>query len=291
MLSSAERMKYCGREFTGLELAQIRRIAEVPSRTRCAISVRVCEALNWRKPDGGLKQMSCRVALLRMQTDGLLRLPPPRNGNSNGRQFLRRTPAAEPQPPFNEPAGQLHDLQLKLVAPGPESLLWNEYIQRYHYLRHRTLPGAQLRYFAQTQGEIVALLGFGAAAWKTSPRDLFIGWTPAQRQCHLHLVVNNARFLILPWVCSRHLASKLLGMAARRLPQDWQHRYGYRPVLLETFVDNARFAGTCYKAANWLCVGATQGRGKLDTAHARSLPPKSVWIYPLTPRFRQFLAR
>ena len=286
-----ERLKYCGREFTGLELDQIRRIAEEPGRTRCAISVRVCEALNWRKPDGGLKQMSCRVALLRMQADGLLRLPPPRNGNANGRQFQRRTPAAEPQPPFNEPAGQLHDLQLKLVPAGPESLLWNEYVHRYHYLGHRTLPGAQLRYFAQTQGKIVALLGFGAAAWKTSPRDLFIGWTPSERQCHLHLVVNNARFLILPWVCSRHLASKLLGMAVRRLPQDWQHRYGYRPVLLETFVDNARFAGTCYKAANWLCVGNTQGRGKLDTVHARAVPVKSVWVYPLSPRFRQQLGQ
>lgn len=284
--------RYCGREFSDADIACIRRITEEePSRTRRAISLLVCEALSWRKPDGGWKQMSCRVALLRMQADGLLRLPTPRHGGSNGRRYLRRTLGAEPQPPICEPAGQLHDLQLKLVSAGPESLLWNEYVERYHYLGYHKLPGAQLRYFAQTQGKRVALLGFGAAAWKTSPRDVFIGWTPARRERRLHLVVNNARFLILPWVSSRHLASKLLGMAARRLPDDWQHRYGYRPVLLETFVEKRRFAGTCYKAANWLCVGDTQGRGKLDTAHARTLPLKSVWVYPLSPHFRQLLAQ
>lgn len=284
--------RYCGREFSDADIACIRRITEEePSRTRRAISLLVCEALSWRKPDGGWKQMSCRVALLRMQADGLLRLPTPRHGGSNGRRYLRRTLDAEPQPPICEPAGELHDLQLKLVKAGPESLLWNEYVERYHYLGYQKLPGAQLRYFAQTRGKSVALLGFGAAAWKTSPRDVFIGWTPEQRQRRLHLVVNNARFLILPWVSSRHLASKLLGMAARRLPDDWQHRYGYRPVLLETFVEKRRFAGTCYKAANWLCVGDTQGRGKLDTAHARTLPLKSVWVYPLSPRFRQLLAQ
>jgi len=289
---TASSRKYCGRVFSDADIACIRRIAqEEPSRTRRAISLLVCEALSWRKPDGGLKQMSCRVALLRMQADGLLRLPPPRHGDSNGRRYLRRTLGAEPQPPIREPAGQLHDLQLKLVSAEPESLLWNEYVERYHYLGYQKLPGAQLRYFAQTQGKMVALLGFGAAAWKTSPRDLFIGWTPAQRERRLHLVVNNARFLILPWVSSRHLASKLLGMVARRLPLDWQHRYGYRPVLLETFVEKRRFAGTCYKAANWICVGHTQGRGKLDTAHAQPLPPKSVWVYPLAPSFRQLLAQ
>lgn len=283
--------KYCGRDFAEADIASIRRIIqEEPSRTRRAISLLVCEALSWRKPDGGWKQMSCRVALLRMQADGLLRLPPPRQGNSNGRRYLRRTLGAEPQPPICETAGQLPDLQLKLVSAKPESLLWNEYVERYHYLGYQKLPGAQLRYFAQTQGKTVALLGFGAAAWKTSPRDVFIGWTPAQRERRLHLVVNNARFLILPWVSSRHLASKLLGMAARLLPHDWQHRYGYRPVLLETFVEKPRFEGTCYKAANWICVGTTQGRGKLDPTHARPLPLKSVWVYPLAPRFRQLLA-
>ena len=183
---------------------------------------------------------------------------------------MRRTLGPGPQRPICEPAGQLYDLQLTLVSARPESLVWNEYVERYHYLGYQDLPGAQLRFFAQTQRKVVALLGFGAAAWKTSPRDVFIGWTPVQRDRRLHLVVNNARFLILRWVSSRHLASKLLGMAARLLPHDWQNRSAYRPVLLESFVEKQRFADTCYKAANWICVGTAQRRGKLDPTHART---------------------
>ncbi len=283
-------MRYCGREFLDVELTEIRRlIAEDPNRTRWAISQRVCETLGWRKPDGGLKEMSCRVALLRMQEDGLVRLPPPRRNNGNGKRSLRRTPEAEPQQPFFTPASALRDLRLELVKTKPDSLLWNEYVDRYHYLGYTPLPGAQLRYVARVDDRVLALLGFGAAAWKTAPRDAVIGWTPLQREQRLHLVVNNARFLILPWVTSQHLASKLLGLAARRLPGDWHARYGYRPVLLETFVEKARFSGTCYRAANWLYLGDTQGRGKLDCHRLHALPRKSVWAFPLTPRFRRLL--
>jgi len=283
-------MKYCGREFTDAELAGIRRLLdEDPKRTRWALSRLVCETLGWRKPDGGLKDMSCRVAMLRLQHDGLLLLPPPRRKNGNGKRYVRRTPQAEPQPPFCTPAGELRDLRLDLVADKRDSLLWNEYVDRYHYLGYQPLPGAQLRYFARAEGRILALLGFGAAAWKTAPRDDFIDWTREERESRLHLVVNNARFLILPWVASKHLASKLLGLAARRLPADWHVCYGYRPVLLETFVEKQRFSGTCYKAANWLCLGDTQGRGKLDRDRLHALPIKSVWVFPLSPRFRATL--
>jgi len=283
-------MKYCGREFTDTELAGIRRLlVEDPKTTRWALSRLLCETLGWRKPDGGLKDMSCRVALLRMQEHGLLLLPPPCRKNGNGKRHVRRTPHAEPQPLICTPVGDLRDLRLEIVAGKRDSLLWNEYVDRYHYLGYQPLPGAQMRYFARAEGRILALLGFGAAAWKTAPRDDFIGWNRVQRESRLHLIVNNARFLILPWVASKHLASKLLGLAARRLPADWLSRYGYRPVLLETFVDKRRFSGTCYKAANWLRLGDTQGRGKLDTAHAHALPVKSVWVLPLTPRFRDAL--
>ncbi len=283
-------MRYCGREFLDAELAEIRRtIAEDPNRTRWAISQRVCETLGWRKPDGGLKEMSCRVALLRMQEDGLVRLPPPRGRNGNGTRSRRRTRQAEPQQPFLTPARARRNLRLDLVKTKPDSLLWNEYVDRYHYLGYTPLPGAQLRDVARVDDRVLALLGFGAAAWKTAPRDAFIGWTPLQREQRLHLVVNNARFLILPWVTSTHLASKLLGLAARRLPGDWHARYGYRPVLLETFVEKERFSGTCYRAANWLYLGDTQGRGKLDRHRLHALPRKSVWAFPLTPRFRRLL--
>jgi hypothetical protein len=124
-----------------------------------------------------------------------------------------------------------------------------------------------------------------------SPRPDFIGWTHAQRQKNLHLIVNNARFLILPWVCSENLASKILGLAARQLPQDWQHRYGFRPLLLETFVEKDRFTGTCYREANWIHVGKTQGRGKLGPSGKQSVPIKDVWLYPLGKTFKYGMVR
>ncbi len=283
-------MRYCGREFSDDELACIRRLAAEPGTNRRVISRRVCEEFGWRKPDGGLKEMSCRVVLLRMQADGLVRLPAPLHRSSNAARSTPRTPQAEPQAPLFTAAGELRQLRLELVESKRDSLLWNEYVDRYHYLGYQPLPGAQLRYVARAEGSLLALFGFGAAAWKTAPRDDFIGWTRAQHEARLHLVANNARFLILPWVRSRHLASKLLGLAARRLPGDWHARYGYRPVLLETFVEKECFSGTCYRAANWLYLGDTKGRGKLDTAHAHAVPVKSVWVLPLAPRFRELLA-
>jgi len=183
----------------------------------------------------------------------------------------------------------LSQLTLQPILNKPDSLLWNAFIERHHYLGHRLLSGAQLRYFVRAAGQIVALLSFGASAWKTRPRDEFIGWTKEQRQRNLHLVVNNARFLILPWIQCRNLASRVLALMARRLPEDWHARYRYRPVLIETFVQKPRFAGTCYKAANWHYVGDTKGRGKLDVLHLKSQPIKSIWVYPLAKDFRRQL--
>lgn len=160
------------------------------------------------------------------------------------------------------------------------SRLWNEYIDRYHYLGYKPLPGAQLRYFVYAGERLVALLGFGAAAWTTAARDNYIGWTNELRLERLHLVVNNARFLILPWVKVAHLGSKILSLAAKRIATDWYTRYHYRPLLLETFVDTTRFKGTCYRAANWQYLGETTGRGKKGGNKA-ALPVKSVWVYPL----------
>lgn len=152
--------------------------------------------------------MSCRVAMIRMHKDGLIQLPPPRSKNGNGKRRTRRcTPQADPPlSEFQTPAKDIKYLQLELVTDAVQSLLWNEFIDRYHYLGYTPLPGAQLRYFAKSQNTVLALFGFGASAWMTAPRDKFIGWNHLQRQRNLHLVVNNARFLILPWVHSTHLA-------------------------------------------------------------------------------------
>jgi hypothetical protein len=249
-----QRVRYCGRDFPNAELQRIKRlITDNPESRRAALSRLVCDMLDWRRPDGRMKDMSCRVAMLRMQDDGLIQLPAPRNGNNNGKRYLRSSPGAEPEPvPFIAPVESLTDLCLQQVTDRKESHLWNEYMDRYHYLGYQPLPGAQIRYFVRDANRILALLGFGAAAWKTAPRDCFIGWTREQRKLKLHLVINNARFLILPWIRSRNLASKILGMATSRIAYDWQQRYGYRPVMAETFVEIPRFHGTCYKAANWI---------------------------------------
>lgn len=284
-------MRYCGREFSATDISSIRDlIAQYPTATRARLSRLVCEQLDWRRGDGRLKDMSCRVAMLRMQDDALLQLPPPRNGNNNGKPYLRRTLQAEPGSLLEAASPRdLGELHVQLVTDRHDSHLHNEYLERYHYLGYQPLPGAQLRYFVRAQGRIVALLGFGAAAWKTQPRDRFIGWTAEQRKARLHLVANNARFLILPWVRCKNLASCVLAMVARRIAQDWQLQYGYSPVLLETFVEISRFRGTCYRAANWSLVGETTGRGKLDVHHRASIPKKAVWLYPLLKDFRKIL--
>jgi hypothetical protein len=285
-------MRYCGRDFSLQEVAEIRGVIEKePDLTRYVISQRVCQLLGWYKPDGGLKEMSCRVALLRMQADGLIHLPAPRHRHGNRKRYAHRTTQALEQPRFSVPAGALSDVHLELVESRSQSQLWNEYIDRYHYLGYRRLPGAQLRYFAYAKDRCLALFGFGAAAWKVAPRDTFIGWTDEERQRNLHRIVNNHRFLLLPWIFSKNLASKLLGLVTRRLAEDWLDRYGYRPVLLETFVEKRRFRATSYKAANWQYLGDTQGRGKLDTHHRRALPHKTVWVFPLASDFRNALTQ
>lgn len=282
-------MRYCGRPFTIEELELIRAlVGAAPPLNRAQLSREVCDRLGWRRPDGRLKEMSCRVALLRMQTDGLITLPAPRNA---------KPPPYLPRPeieqavlePSNVSAVDLTRIGIDTVGHKRESLLWNAYIQRHHYLGHQPMPGAQLRYFVRAAGEVIALLSFGASAWKTRPRDEFVGWTREQRERNLHLIINNARFLILRWIRYRNLASRVLGLISRRLADDWHARYAYRPVLLETFVEKPRFAGTRYKAANWLYLGDTQGRGKIDRLHRNAEPVKSIWVYPLARDFRRRL--
>lgn len=283
--------RYCGRDFTQQELEQIRElITEDAGRTRAELSRLTCQKLNWFKPDGGLKDMSCRVAMLRMAEDGLITLPPPRRKPSP-RQKICFTQQTDPQTEIIQPIHNLEPIQLCPVITREHSRLWNEFIHRYHYLGHKPLPGAQLRYFVTIDQQIVAALGFGAAAWQTAPRDQFIGWNHEQRQKNLPLIVNNARFLIMPWVKSKNLASTILSVIARRLPSQWEERYGIRPVLLETFVDSERFIGTCYNAANWSYVGKTKGRGKLGPAGKQSVPIKDIWLYPLCRQFRWHLTR
>jgi len=206
-------MQIGSRQFTPSEISWIQdQVDKNPGLSRAALSRQFCQHVDWRKPDSGLKEMSCRVAMLRMDRQGLIRLPPPQRAPVSA--SIKRTPQGEPGNAIHIKAGQA-DLSLEPVS-GKTAALYNELIDRYHYLGHRRMGGAQMRFFVFAKDQPVALLGFSAAAWKIAPRDAFIGWTDEQRKSRLHQVVDNSRFLLLPWVQSRNLASRILSLATRR---------------------------------------------------------------------------
>jgi hypothetical protein len=284
-------MKYCGRKFSMSEIGSIQELLDSePALSRYRLSIKVCEILNWRSSGGRLKGMSCRVAMLRMEADGLFSLPPPKKAKPPAYKKDEEIERLVSKPD-KIPVPNLNELSVEPVTKGRDSLLWNAYIEQHHYLGHKLIPGAQLRYTIRSGDHVVALISFGASAWKTKPRDDYIGWNSSQREKNLHLVINNSRFLILPWIKCRNLASKTLAMVKNRIQNDWYMRYTYYPLLLETFVEDRKFSGTCYKAANWRCVGKTQGRGKLDKYHKKSTPVKSIWVQPLQRNFRQCLCK
>jgi len=283
-------LRYCGREFTTEELALIAELAaSLP--TRRAIADALCDALSWRRPDGRRKDMSARVALLRMERDGLLLLPPPRNANGNGK-ISRYQASPQQQLPLAIPSSleALGEVELVVVQTKDASRRWRELVSSYHYLGYTPFCGAQLRYLIESPSGTLGALGFAASAWSCAPRDAHIGWDAETRKARLHLVVGNARFLILPKVRVANLASHVLSRVARRLRADWQAAYGYAPVLAETFVEAGRFTGASYKAANWIYVGKTKGRGKLDRTNSHALPVKDIYLYPLQRNYRQVLA-
>lgn len=282
---------YSGKIWSNEDIDRIRHLIAVnPSAHRAQLARLVCSEFGWNSPNGLPKLMRCRVIMIRMHEHGLIQLP------ESKMKAVRRRPcrqfssaASDPQPQAHWAISEVPDLRVELVTPGATLALWNEYISRYHYLGYKTMPGAQLRYLIYGRGQVLGAMGFSAAAWKVAPRDKFIGWTPERRVANLHLIVNQTRFLILPWVHCKNLATRTLSLVARRIGDDWQKRYGYRPVLMETFVDDARFRGTCYKAGNWQHVGLTQGRTKFDRHHVGGHPVKSIWLMPLRRDFRRRL--
>jgi hypothetical protein len=279
----------CGVAFGSQELALVRQlIEEAQPRNRAEVARRVCAALEWTDALGRPKLMSCRVALLRLHRAGRIELPAPTHSNGNGKPLARKVAMPEQTPRVGS-VEQLGDIELEWVKGRQRSALWNRLIERYHYLGYTPLPGAQLRYLVHGGGAVLGAIGFGAAAWKVAPRDAWIGWDGAARERGLGRVLNNARFLIVPWVEVRNLASKVLALAARQVRADFPRAYGVQPVLLETFVEVGRFAGTCYRAANWVEVGRTQGRGKCDRHKRALLPVKAVYLYPLCRDLSQVL--
>ena len=255
---------------------------------RSYISRVLCEAWSWRQPNGKLKDYAARDLLLRLEEQGFICLPPRLCEKNNA--FVK----TYDQVPFcvdDALAGTVSDYpapSFQIVAASG-SYRWDYLVHHYHYLGLPKLVGEYLKYEVLIDGQIVACLGWASAAWKIRDRDVFIGWDEQTKRKHLHLVVNNVRFLILPWVQVEHLASKILSMSLKRLNGDWQDVFGHGVYLAETFVDTSRYQGTCYRASNWQYVGQTKGSAKKGNAYLYHGQPKAIYLYPLHRDFRRLL--
>lgn len=291
----AKAVAFCGRTVTAEELTVIRRLTEIHgglSRTELASTV--CELLGWKRPNGGLKTIECRQFLESLSERSVIRLPAPRVGRPRGsRTAVVQSAEGEAREPL---VGSLRDvmpLSIERIQTDADRVLWRELVERYHYLGHRVAFGAHLRYLiriTRPSPQVVGCLQFSSAAWRMAARERWIGWDDGARARRLQHIVNNSRFLILPWVRVRNLASGVLSRVTQELLQDWESCYGLQPWLLETLVDQSRFAGTCYRAANWIEVGETTGRGRQDRCHQRhGAAPKTVFVYPLIARAREQL--
>ena len=287
-----------GRHIAATDLEQVRHLlAGHPDWSRRRLSQHLATLWNWRNPVGQLKDMAARTLMLKLEQRGWIVLPPRRQAPSN-RMRHKRMPTPQglvPESPLLEDLGTLLPLEISEVSAAagtPSRVLFENLLHRHHYLCYRSPVGENLQYLvSHRQGRPLACVLFGAAAWQCADRDEYIGWDAATRSQGLHLITNNTRFLILPWVRVPHLASHLLSRIARRLSRDWQGKYGHPIYLLETFVQRDRFAGSCYQAANWQRVGQTKGRSRQNRPDGRPyrLPVKDVYLYPLHPRFRQRL--
>ena len=275
---------FCGRNFSATEIELIHDVvSDFRSLSLTELARTICELLEWKRPNGRLKNHECRLLLEKLSATGLVNLPAVRECGPRGPRVVLPTENGEEQELLSGSLGELTPLSLTVVRSGPESALWNELVERYHYLGYKVPVGANLRYVVRSSSakQVLACLLWSSPAWKMAARDSWIGWTDEERARNLQLIVNNSRFLILPWVRVRYLASTILSLCARQLPADWERLYGYRPLLLETLVD-AQFRGTSYQAANWTYLGETRGRGRMDQHHeAHGFAVKRIYVYPL----------
>lgn len=281
---------FAGRCFSSDELDLIRQAAaDYAGLGITEIARTICEWLDWKRPSGRLKNHEGRLLLERLRDQGLLTLPDLHRSGRRGPRTVSITVDSDPQSPVQTTVADLQPLRLVQVASA-EGALFRQFIQRYHYLGYRTPTGAHLRYFVQAgNGQMLACLQWSSPAWTMAARDYWIGWGTHQRARNLQYIVNNSRFLILPWVRVKGLASSILARAANQLVVDWHQHYGYKPLLLETLVDTARFDGTCYRAANWIDLGKTSGRGRMDRHHHNHIVPKTIFVFPLCRRVQHAL--
>jgi hypothetical protein len=283
--------RYRGRQISQEDVLYIRALVERhPNESRRTLSTKLCEAWQWRQTNGALRGMVCRGLLLMLERAGQITLPPVSYVRNN--PLAKRTRPLPTQIDTTPIEGRLHNLQplefeqVRRTAQGP---LFNSLMEEYHYLGYEQPVGEHLKYLVWVQGRPVAGVAWSSAPRHIGARDRYIGWSAEARRSNIRFLAYNTRFLILPWVRVEHLASHILGRMAARISEDWQRMYGHPIYFLETFVDPERFRGTCYRAANWVVLGKTTGRGKQSNSYVPNRSIKEVLGYPLTKRFRELL--
>lgn len=288
----AEEIRYRGKTYTEREFGEIRDlIAQNPGLSRWSLSKELCRKWNWVQANGALKDMLCRSLLVVLDREGAITLPPRKQPPTFHLRKRRPPPALLlDMSPMDGPLSGVRPVTLTMVRRTPYERAYKSLIHQYHYLGYTTPVGEHLEYLAFSKGRPIACIGFCSAPRHIGARDRYLGWNREERMANLHKVAINTRFLILPWVAVPHLASHLLGLMARRIASDWEALYQHRVVWLETFVDPERgFTGTCYRAANWVRLGVTTGRGKNDQTHRPNRSLKHVFGYPLAKDFRKAL--
>lgn len=280
---------FSGRTFSTEDIELIKWLARVyPTLSRYEFAGTVCESLNWTTTRGGAKYQQCLDFLGNLEAEGIVK-PPAYNENH------RKTKSNKIEKiNFNETevSGDLQNFEeifLRIAQPGESLKRWKAYINQYHMLGYKTTFGSKIKYFVKSGEMELGCMQFSASSWALEEREKWIGWNTTDRKSRLHLIVNNSRFLIFPWVKIKNLASKALSLAAKQIQKDWLHEYCYAPVLLETFVDLEYFKGTGYKAANWIYLGKTKGRGRMDRNNKKALSKKAIFVYPLQSDFRECL--
>jgi hypothetical protein len=289
-----EAWRYRGQTIAAEQIVWLRQfIAEHAQLSRWKLSRELCEAWGWKQTNGALRDVVCRGLLLMLERAGEIELPPVRCQIRGQRRSARSRPGAVliDTTPMSSPLVALGPIEIQPVRRTADEPLFNSLLEEYHYLRYEQPVGEHLKYLVWAQGRPVACLAWSSAPRHLGARDRFIGWGPAARKRNIHLIAYNTRFLIMPWVRIDDLASHILGRMARRISADWQHLYAHPIYMLETFIDPERFRGTCYRAANWLLLGRTTGRGKDDQTRRPNRSIKEILGLPLHRRFRELLAR
>ena len=283
--------RYRGREVDEKDILYIRTLIErYPEESRRKLSTRICEAWQWRQANGALRDMVCRGMLLMLERAGQITLPPV--------SYVRHNPLAQRARPeavlidktaIEDPLRKLQPLEFEQVRRTAQEPLFNSLMEEHHYLGYEQPVGEHLKYLVWAAGRPIACLAWSSAPRHIGSRDRYIGWDGAARRSRIRFIAYNTRFLILPWVRVEHLASHILGRMAARISDDWQQMYGHPIYFLETFIDPERFRGTCYRAANWVLMSRTTGRGKQSNSYIPNRSIKEILGYPLTKRFRELL--